>query len=136
VTEEKEFRRACYEAARRTRGQVAGFVPCEACRNFDQGDIAYPHRTAAVLWTQEWDEGRRWEILGIAEAPVRYGPITFVDEPGLLAVLGELLPEFRLYTRSELETPLDLSTSPWANDREARSWRPDNLGQALFNFWD
>ncbi|MFC3450468.1 hypothetical protein [Amycolatopsis speibonae] len=128
----REFRRACYEAARRTRGQVTRLVP----GNFDQAEIAYRHRTAAVLWTQEWDEAGRHEILGIAEAPVGYGSITFVDEPGLLAVLGELLPGHRLYTRAELDAPIDLSAPPWVNDREARYWRPGNLGEALFNFWD
>lgn len=134
VRDLKEFRGACYEAARRTRGQVTGFVPMAG--NFETGEIAYRHRTAAVLWTQEWNEDGRQEILGIAEAPVRYGSVTFVDEPGLLAVLGELLPGFRLYTRAELETPLDLSVPPWVNDPDARYWRPDVLGNALFNWWD
>ncbi|MFD6065886.1 hypothetical protein [Amycolatopsis lurida] len=59
MLEEKEFRKVCYEAARRTRGQVARFVPCEAGRNFDTGEIAYDHRTVAVVWTQEWDEDGR-----------------------------------------------------------------------------
>ncbi|HET6287996.1 MAG TPA: hypothetical protein VFG15_14750 [Amycolatopsis sp.] len=48
-----------------------------------------------------------------------YGPITFVDEPGLLAVLRELLPEFRLYTRAELD---------------AQYWRPDCLGKVPLQY--
>ncbi|MFJ8910497.1 hypothetical protein [Amycolatopsis sp. NPDC102389] len=133
--EEKEFRRACYEAARRTRGRVTRFRSYQEPGNFEQAEIAYPHRTAAVLWAQEWD-GRRCEIFGIAEAPVNYGSITFVDEPGLLAVLRELLPGHRLYTRAELEAPIDLTAPPWVNDREARYWRPENLGEVIFNCWD
>ena len=132
----KEFRKACYEAARRTRGQVTGFVSYEAGQNFDQGEIAYRHRTASVMWTQSWLEGDRREILGIAESPVGWGSMTFVDEPGLLAVLGELLPGFRRYTRSELETPIDLSAPPWVDDYDAKYWRPEHLGDYLFNYWD
>ncbi|MEU3621391.1 hypothetical protein [Amycolatopsis coloradensis] len=134
--DQKEFRKACYEAARRTRGQIARFLPYQQPGNFEQAEIVYPHRTAAVLWTQDWDEGGRHEIFGIAEAPVGFGSITFVDEPGLLAVLGELLRGHRLYTRAELEAPIDLTAPPWVDYREARFWRPDNLGEALFNCWD
>ncbi|MFD5243311.1 hypothetical protein ACFWIW_02145 [Amycolatopsis sp. NPDC058340] len=135
MRDEKEFRRACYEAARRTRGRVAGFVSYKTGSNFDQCEIVYRHRTAAVLWA--WDlDGAVRNGLGIAESPVSWGSITFVDEPGLLAVLGELLPEFRLHTRAELEQPIDLSVPPWVNNGHAQSWRPDSLGEALFNYWD
>ncbi|MEV6905447.1 hypothetical protein [Amycolatopsis sp. NPDC051071] len=135
MRDEKEFRKACYEAARRTRGRVTGFVSYQTGPNFDQGEIAYRHRTAAVLWTWELD-GEVRNGLGIAEAPVSWGSTTFVDEPGLLAVLGELLPGYRLYARAELEQPIDLSTPPWVSNYHAKHWRPDTLGEALFNFWD
>ncbi|WP_394360886.1 hypothetical protein [Amycolatopsis sp. SB7-3] len=134
--EAKEFRKVCYEAARRTRGQVVRFVPGEVARNFETGEIAYGHRTVAVLWTQDWDEGGRREIVGIADASIGYGSITFVDEPGLLAVLRELLPEHRLYSRAELEAPIDITEPRWKNHYDVQCWRPDFIGEVLFNCWD
>ncbi|OXM51415.1 hypothetical protein [Amycolatopsis alba] len=136
MTDPKEFRRACHEAARRTRGQVVRFVPGDQGRNFDTGEIAYPHRTVAVVWTQDGDEDGRHEILGIADAFITFGTITFVDEPGLLAVLGELLPGHRLYSRAELEAPIDPTAPRWKNHYDVKYWRPDCLGQVLFSCWD
>ncbi|MFI6300874.1 hypothetical protein ACIBCH_03280 [Amycolatopsis thailandensis] len=136
MTDQKEFRRACYEAARRTRGQVTRFVPSEVARNFETGEIAFDHRTVAVLWTQDGDEGGSREILGIADAFITFGTITFVDEPGLLAVLGELLPGHRLYSRAELEAPIDLTAPRWRNHYDAQYWKPDCLGKVLFSCWD
>lgn len=136
MRDEKEFRKACWEAARRTRGQVARFVPSDVGRNFETGEITYDHRTAAVVWTQDWDEDGRHEILGIADAFITFGTITFVDEPGLLAVLGELLPRHRLYSRAELEAPIDLTAPRWKNHYVAKHWRPDSLGKILFSCWD
>ncbi|AGM02689.1 hypothetical protein AORI_0100 [Amycolatopsis keratiniphila] len=136
MMEAKEFRKVCYEAARRTRGQVVRFVPGDVARNFQTGEIAYEHRTVAVLWTQDWDEGGRREIVGIADASIGYGSITFVDEPGLLAVLRELLPGYRLFTRAELEAPIDITAPRWKNHYDVQHWRPDFIGEVLFNCWD
>ncbi|MGY6656992.1 hypothetical protein ACXIZN_33010 [Amycolatopsis sp. TRM77291] len=134
--DKKEFRKVCYEAARRTRGRITRFVPCEVARNFETGEIAYDHRTVAVLWTQEWDEGGRWEIFGIADASISFGTITFVDEPGLLVVLRELLPEHRTYSRAELEAPIDITAPRWKNHYDVQYWRPDCIGEVLFSCWD
>ncbi|MFK0249358.1 hypothetical protein ACIQUM_32065 [Amycolatopsis azurea] len=134
--DQKEFRRACYEAARRTDGQVKEFRYSGYSPNFDQAHIVYRHRTVAVLSTRDWSVGTTWQGLAIAATPVDYGSLTFVDEPGLLAVLKELLPACRFFTRAELLGPLDLAAWPWVDEDDVRYWRPDNLGQALFNFWD
>ncbi|MFI0800089.1 hypothetical protein SAMN04489729_4849 [Amycolatopsis lurida] len=134
--DQKEFRKACYEAARRTDGQVTEFLPSERGQNYEQCGIAYRHRTVAVLWTREWREGAKWDGIALAESPAWFGSPSFVDEPGLLAVLAELLPRARMFTRAELEGPLDLAVWPWISERKVRTHRPGNLGEALFNFWD
>ncbi|MER7858327.1 hypothetical protein ABTX61_04435 [Amycolatopsis japonica] len=134
--DQKEFRRACYEAARRTAGAVKEFQHSYYAPNFDQCHIAYPHRTVAVLWTRDWGRNATWHGLGIAATPVEFGSLTFVDEPGLLAVLKELLPACRVFARAELEGPLDQAEWPWVDEDDVRYWRPDNLGEALFNYWD
>lgn len=104
--------------------------------NFDQGHIAYRHRTVAVLWTRDWGDCAKWHGLGIAATPVEFGSLDFIDEPGLLAVLKELLPACRIFTRAELQGSLNLAAWPWIDEDDVRYWRPDNLGEALFNWWD
>ncbi|MBB5854212.1 hypothetical protein ACFQ05_12955 [Amycolatopsis umgeniensis] len=144
MTEEKEFRGACYEAARRTGGRVAGFVPWATEGNFDQGHLIHGERTVAVLWTRAWYDhkskwdvpGKRWDGLAIAEAPVAYGSIAFADLPELLAVLGELLPGVQPLTFAQLQGELDLAEWPWIQPGDMKYWKPESLGQALFNHWD
>ncbi|WP_236725499.1 hypothetical protein [Amycolatopsis orientalis] len=134
--DQKNFRRACYEAARRTDGHVTEFRSSNYSPNFDQGYLAYRHRTVAVLWTRDWSANATWHGIGIASTPVEFGSLRFVDEPGLLAVLKELLPVCRIFTCAELHGPLDLAAWPWVDEDDVRYWRPENLGEALFNFWD
>ncbi|REF00661.1 hypothetical protein [Thermomonospora umbrina] len=134
----RNFRHACYAAARRTGGKVVEFRIVDGVTpNFHQGLIAYHDRTIAVVCTRDSTllavaEPRTLEsVSGVGES----GALTFVDVPALAAVLGEL-PGFQVLTPSELNGPLDPASWPEALPEDIEYWRPGTLGEALFNYWD
>lgn len=138
MTDVRDFRRACHAAARDTGGTVAGFRLAEGVApNFHQGLIAYRNRTVAVVCTRDT------AVLAVAEpraieftSHVREsGPLTFVDAPELAAVLATM-PGFQVLALSELSSPFDAAAWPGVLPRDVKYWRPRNLGEALFNYWD
>jgi hypothetical protein len=137
VTDVKAFRRACYEAARRTSGELAEFrISDEPTPNFHQAIIAHPDGNVAVVCVRDTP------LLALAVprvidfTPARdAGPLTFVDRPDLAAAL-EATPGFRLLTATELNGPIDTAKWPRINRYDMRFWQPRTLGEALFNYWD
>lgn len=127
----KEFRRACYEAARRTRGRVTDFQYSD----FDECVIVYRDRTVAIMCNRDGvlaiTEPRS---IDFSEGWVDGNPLTYLDEPELVAVLAGQ-PGFRVLTRAELLGPPDAEA--WGiSAYDLKCWRPATLGDALFNFWD
>jgi hypothetical protein len=138
VIDLREFRRACYEAARRTGGSVPEFRYSDGMviPNFDQGVISYGDRTIAVVCMRHSGV----PLLAVAEPRVfagagEWGPLTFVEAPEVIGVLAEF-PGFRVLTPIELDGPLDPSAWPHLSPHDLRYWRPETLGEALFNYWD
>ncbi len=64
------------------------------------------------------------------------GSLTFVDAPGLVAVLAALLPGSQVLTPSELNSPFDATSRPHISSSDITYRRPGTLGEALFNYWD
>jgi hypothetical protein len=134
------FRRICYEAARRTGGRVAGFrISHEATPNFHQGIITYGDLVVAVACV--WDAA----LLAIAvprdlDTPGRdAGPLTFIDMADLAAALTEIgaaVGGYRLLTAEQLDAPFDPGRWPSISSYDLRVWKPQSLGEALFNYWD
>ena len=139
MTDVRNFRRACYAAARHTGGKVFEFRLADGVTpNFHQGLIAYHDRTVAVACTRDS------AVLALAEPRTidfvrgtgEWGPLTFVDAPELMAALAALLPEYQVLTLSELNGPFDATAWPHISPDDIKYWRPDTLGEALFNYWD
>lgn len=132
MTDIRAFRKVCYEAARRTAGTVAEFRVPDVTPNYYLGIIEYRDRTVAVAG------GRDDEILAVAE-PVGDsdygGPLTFVDFPELVAVLAEQ-PGYRVLTAAELGEPFEPEAHPRLNPTDVEYWKPETVGEALFNDWD
>ena len=135
----RDFRRACYTAARRTGGEVVEFRLADGVTpNFHQGLIAYRDDTVAVACTRDA------AVLALAEPRTinfgdgvgEWGPLTFVDAPELVAVLAALLPAWQVLTSSELSGPFDATAWPHVLPTDIKYRRPGNLGEALFNYWD
>ncbi|MFF0453804.1 hypothetical protein [Nocardia africana] len=138
MTELRAFRRACYAAARRTGGSVIEFrLPDGVTPNFYQGVIAYRDRQVAVVVLRDS------AALAIAEprtidpreGAADSGPLTFHDFPELADALAEL-SGFEILTSSQLNSPFDPADWPDIDPGDVRYWKPQTLGEALFNFWD
>jgi hypothetical protein len=99
VTDLTAFRRACYEAARRTGGELSEFrISDEPTPTFHQAIIAYPDRDVAVVCVRDAPLLALAAPRVIEFTPARdAGPLTFVDLPELAAAL-EVAPGFRLLT--------------------------------------
>ncbi|MGK5550155.1 hypothetical protein ACSNOI_00940 [Actinomadura kijaniata] len=138
VVNVREFRRACYTAARRTGGKVVEFrLATGATPNFHQGLIAYLDHTVAVVCARDLAilAIAMPRIIDFADGIREWGPLTFVDVPALADALAEL-PGFRVLTSSELNGPFDAASWPHVLPDDIAYWKPDTLGEALFNYWD
>lgn len=137
MTDLKAFRRACYDAARRTGGQLAELrISGQPSPNFHQGIIAYADRTVAVVCLRDTpllavSVPRVIEFMPVRET----GPLAFIDLPDLTAALAQSAG-FRLLTAKELDSRFDLAKWPQISQHDMRYWQPQTLGEALFNYWD
>ncbi len=141
VTGVSEFRGLVYEFARRTGGDVAEFrLARYDTPNFHQGVLTYRDRTVAVVGTRYFGRLALAEprVIEFGEGSVSARPLTFLDDPDLVAVLTELAPRtgFRFFHLAELDGPLDPAAWPDMSANDIRYWRPQTLGAALFNWWD
>ncbi|WP_410616589.1 hypothetical protein [Amycolatopsis sp. lyj-109] len=138
MTDLREFRRACHEAARRTGGRVVEFrVADEVTPNFHQGVLDHRGRRLSIVCTRDRTEpvvaiARPRAIDGTA---VEMGALTFVEAPELVAALAEF-PAFRVLTPAELAGPFDARTWPGYHPADLKYWAPADLGEVLFNYWD
>lgn len=138
VTDLRAFRRVCYDAARRTGGSVIEFrLAAGVAPNFHQGVIAYGDRRVAVVMLRDS------AVLAVAEPRViefgdgvnESGPLGFLDIPELVAVLAEQ-PGFVVLTAADLDGPFDAAAWPGIDRADIGYWKPETLGEALFNYWD
>ncbi|MEU6559421.1 hypothetical protein [Nocardia nova] len=138
MTELPTFRRACYEAARRTGGTVIEFRLAEGgTPNFHQGVIAYRDRHVAVVALRDS------AVLAVAEprvidfddGAIEAGPLIFVQAPELTTALSEQAG-FEILTATELTRPFDAAAWPQLDRADIRYWKPETVGDALFNYWD
>ncbi|MBU2669134.1 hypothetical protein KOI35_37040 [Actinoplanes bogorensis] len=140
MTDLREFRRACHKAAGRVRATVTGFrVSDGVTPNFHQGILAFRDRTEiAVVLARDTGVAALAEprVISFAEATaLESGPLTFVDHPELTVALVETRA-FRVMTTAELADPFDAREWPQLTEYDVRFWKPETLGDALFNYWD
>lgn len=134
----RDFRQVCYTVARRTGGEVIGFRIADGMTpDFHQGLIAYHDRTIAVACTRDSAllAAAEPRITDFAAGFVESGPLIFVDAPELTAALAKM-PGFRVLTPDELNGPFDATAWPEVLASDIDYWRPESLGEALFNYWD
>ncbi|WP_328606678.1 hypothetical protein OG943_43400 [Amycolatopsis sp. NBC_00345] len=138
MTDRTGFRRACYVVARSTGATVLEFrLSSGTMPGFDQCLVDWRGRAVAVVRTVEA------AVLAIAEpraidfadGHMEWGPLTFVDVPELVVALAEQ-SEFQVLTPAELDGPFDPAAWPHVLASDVKYWRPGNLGEALFNYWD
>ena len=129
----RAFTAVCHHAARALGATVTGVTPAGVTPSFHTVDIAAARHHVAVL--------RHVTVPFIAFARPRAGDdatVTFVDHPGLAAVL-DTLTDARVLTADQLGIPLsqaDLSALDRAEHDQIGYWTSATVGELLFNFWD
>ncbi|MGW6930410.1 hypothetical protein ACWGE0_10120 [Lentzea sp. NPDC054927] len=127
-----EFKGLAHDAARRTGGRLSAFTAADGVTpNFHQALITYRDRTVAVLCSR--DDG---SVVVTQPFDVRFdGSLVFLDEPELLAVAREF-EGFSVLSKDDAERPFSHSDHPHVWESDLSHWKPENTGQALFNWWD
>ncbi|WP_435151543.1 hypothetical protein [Micromonospora aurantiaca (nom. illeg.)] len=135
----RAFTAVCHHAARALGATIAGVTPAGVTPSFHTVDIAAARHHVAVL--RHVTVLRHVAVPFIAFARPRAGgdaTVTFVDHPGLAAVLATLT-DARVLTVDRLGMPLsqaDLSALDRAEHDQIGYWTPATVGELLFNFWD
>ncbi|GAA3125258.1 hypothetical protein GCM10010466_15170 [Planomonospora alba] len=131
LVDPRVFASVCHQAARLVHGRVLEITPPGVTPNFHTAVIRCGGLSAAVLG--------HTHLPFIALARVPAGHVVFIDDRNDLGVALRSSGAFRLLTRSELETPIDLIDTSDLGDAEHREiayWKPETFGELLFNHWD
>ena len=132
ATDVRAFRGHCHEAARRLGGQVLSMEEPNH-RNFTVGTLATRAGRVAVLLNAQYP------IVGFADPPMS-GEVLLRFRDG--SALAEFFREFGVYevlSASDLErrpTPDDLDGLSEAELAQVAYWRPQRVGDVVFNYWD
>lgn len=129
----RAFKAVCYEVARKLGGSVSTFVFPSWGPNFDVAVLAWRSERVSVLCNSTYP------LIAFAE-PIGEGDmeLCFCSQPEPADGFSKS-GEFTCITLGELNTPvseLDLSELSDGEMKELRSWRPRNLGELVYNWWD
>ncbi|MYU55014.1 MULTISPECIES: hypothetical protein [Streptomyces] len=128
-----DFRSACHVAARAVRGRVVEFDPAQNPRSFHSADIVTADGIHAVVCLVHVP----WVIF-CDQTPTEYGGTVGFRSPPPWAD-AFTYSGFRLLQLKELAMPwdrVDSTALTAAACRQIQYWRPDNLAEALLNWWD
>lgn len=131
LTDARVFASVCYEAARLVRGRVLEITSPGVTPSFHTAVMRCGELSVAVLG--------HMHLPFIATAQVPTGRVAFTDNCDDLEEVLRPSDAFRLLTGSELETPIgliDTSDLDRAERSEIAFWKPETLGELLFNYWD
>ena len=122
------FKALAYAAARLLNASV---VRCDTTPD--------PARSFHIITLQTRET--RYSLLGHTIHPVVAWTLAdamrFIDMPALVECAHEF--GFQTYPAAFLDTPLDpayLTNLAPVERREIKSWRPQRMGDVIFNFWD
>jgi hypothetical protein len=125
------FTAICHHAARTVGGTAA--VPAGATPSFHTVEITRHGVCTAVLGHNSVS------IIAFAEPrPPDDATVTFIDRPELAAAIRATC-DLPIFTKQQLNAPIstaDLTALGSNEHRQIRHWRPNTIGELLFNFWD
>lgn len=129
----REYKGLCYGLAQDLGGEVLEFVDSLYPANFYKADFEMPSGPVSLVMN------KHYPILAFATA-VDAVKIEFIDYPFGI----EPLPEgYTVLPAAALDVPvpgsLDKLPSNQLNEGEIEQikyWKPESVGQILFNFWD
>ncbi|MEU9910564.1 hypothetical protein [Streptomyces sp. NPDC051001] len=127
----RSCRTAWHAAARAARGWRTGFADRKYPQNFHYATIDDHVGTHFALFHAHHP------LIAFVRGPRSWCTNEFVDPPAWAAVLGE--HGFTVLNASRLLAPIrkaDISCLTAAEREQVGRWRPDTVGEALFNSWD
>ena len=129
----RAFLTACHHAARAIGGRVAGIEGPGVTPNFHLAEIAHRDGRLSVL-------GHGCVLFAAIAGPRPWRDLrpTFADDPAVAAAIVAA-SALRPLAVAELSTPLDqadLSALGPGEHRQIAYWKPDTVGELLFNYWD
>ena len=127
----RSFARACHAAARAESGEIERFEPARVSRNYHRAIFRLRDAAIAVLCNAHFP----W--IAFAEASDNL-LLRFKEATPLAAWIEDAMP-CEVVSLSSLEAPPDaglLADLSPVERQEIRYWRPQRLGDIIFNFWD
>lgn len=127
----KQFKQLCFDFAIRKGGKVIDFNTPQYPANFYLAQVEVLYNQFYLLLNEHYP------YLAFASA-VEFGNIKFVDEP----ILFEYFYSFyKVIGTVELNTPFnqipgEKNELNSAELRELTYWKPETIGEILFNYWD
>jgi len=127
----KLFARACHEVARAESGRVERLEPARYPRNYHRAIIQLRDKAVAVLCNAHLP----W--IAFAEVNDDF-PLRFIEAAPLESRFKEAIP-CEVVSISSLNASPDAGTLAGLRAFERKQiqyWRPQRLGDIIFNFWD
>lgn len=130
-TDGRLFKQLCFDFASRNSGKVINFKGPEYPANFYHAQIEIKDNQIYILLNQQYP-------YLVAASAVEFCNIKFIDEP---AIKEYFSPYYQVLNTDELNAPFK---SNLVNDTELNRaeleqiacWKPEIIGQIIFNYWD
>jgi hypothetical protein len=125
----KQFKQLCFDLAARNGGKVLAYNTPQYPANFYFAQIENLGNTFYVLLNEHYP------YLAFASV-VEPGTIQFIDKPDLNEPFS---PFYRVWSAVELNLPQTMVSKSELNTAEIKQlayWKPESVGQIIFNYWD
>jgi len=136
--DENHFKSICFDLVRRSQGKVLEIDEQNLTSNFLKVKVDMFNREIYVLLNAYYP------FLAFAST-VEFQHINFINDPMLSK---DFIPFYKVLSKEELHEPLDIRNSrgkvSLENENDLNSseleqidyWKPNTVGEVMFNFWD
>lgn len=136
--DENHFKSICFDLIRRNQGKILKIDEANLTSNFSKVKVNVFNREIYVLLNAYYP------FLALAST-VEFQHINFIDDP----VLSKgFMPFYKVLSKEKLNEPLDIRNSKGKVSLENKNnlnsseleqifyWKPNTVGEVMFNFWD
>ena len=128
-TDGKQFKRLCFSIINQNKGTILNFQEPQIASNFYSMEVKISNKHFSILLNAHYP------FLAFASA-VNFGEINFIEVPHLKE---EFSPFYIVLSTKVLNEPLLLKSENELNKAELNQieyWKPERIGEVLFNHWD
>lgn len=129
----KQFKQLCFDFASSNGGKVQDFNPPQYSANFYNAQVEFFNMRFNILLNEYYP------YLAFA-SDVEFGNINFIDIPVLFE---QFTPYYQVLNTGELNIPVkkifEAKYENLLNSTELVQldyWKPETIGQVIFNYWD